>query len=191
MPGAHPRAHGHPSALLERLPRLELISQRSVYPHIDVEACTRRGVVVSSSQHAGTPSYAAAELTWALILAAARQLPQQMAALKAGKWQIGVGIDVARKDAGHFRLRPHRRDGRGLWQGVRHERPDVGARAIARAGARGRLRDGTQPGGILRELRRRFAAPAARSGDAPHRQSRGSRAHAADTPCWSIPAARR
>ena len=77
--------------LLERLPRLKLISQRSVYPHIDVEACTRRGVVVSSSQHAGTPSYAAAELTWALILAAARQLPQQMAALKSGKWQIGVG----------------------------------------------------------------------------------------------------
>ena len=38
--------------LLERLPRLKLISQRSVYPHIDVEACTRRGVVVSSSQHA-------------------------------------------------------------------------------------------------------------------------------------------
>jgi D-3-phosphoglycerate dehydrogenase / 2-oxoglutarate reductase len=82
--------------LLERLPRLRVISQRSVYPHIDVEACTRRGVVVSSSQHAGTPSYAAAELTWALILAAARQLPQQMAALKAGKWQIGVGTTLRR-----------------------------------------------------------------------------------------------
>src|ERR1700756_3201264 len=71
--------------LLERLARLKLISQRSVYPHIDVETCTRRGVIVSSGQHAGTPSYATAELTWALILAAARQLPQQMAALKAGK----------------------------------------------------------------------------------------------------------
>src|SRR6516164_8926710 len=78
--------------LLERLPRLRLISQRSVYPHIDVEACTRRGVVVSSSQHAGTPSYAAAELTWALILAAARQLPQQMAALKTGKGRIGATV---------------------------------------------------------------------------------------------------
>ena len=41
--------------LLERLPRLKLISQRSVFPHIDVEACTRRGVIVSSSQHAGSP----------------------------------------------------------------------------------------------------------------------------------------
>jgi D-3-phosphoglycerate dehydrogenase / 2-oxoglutarate reductase len=88
--------------LLERLPSLRLISQRSVYPHIDVEACTRRGVVVSSSQHAGTPSYAAAELTWALILAAARQLPQQMAALKAGKWQIGVGTSLRAKTLGIF-----------------------------------------------------------------------------------------
>ncbi len=77
--------------LLDRLDRLELISQRSVYPHIDIDACTRRGVIVSSDQHAGAPSYAAAELTWALILAAMRQIPQQMASLQAGNWQIGVG----------------------------------------------------------------------------------------------------
>jgi D-3-phosphoglycerate dehydrogenase len=77
--------------LLERLDKLRLISQRSVYPHIDIAACTRRGVLVSSNQHAGTPSYAAAELTWGLILAAMRQIPNQVAALKAGKWQIGVG----------------------------------------------------------------------------------------------------
>jgi D-3-phosphoglycerate dehydrogenase / 2-oxoglutarate reductase len=88
--------------LLERLPRLKLISQRSVYPHIDIEACTRRGIVVSSSQHAGTPCHAAAELTWALILATARQLPQQMAALKAGKWQIGVGTTLRGKTLGIF-----------------------------------------------------------------------------------------
>src|SRR5262249_25463263 len=81
---------------------LKLISQRSVYPHIDVAACTRLGVVVSSSQHAGTPSHAAAELTWALILAAARQLPQQMAALKAGRWQIGVGTTLGAKTLGRF-----------------------------------------------------------------------------------------
>jgi D-3-phosphoglycerate dehydrogenase / 2-oxoglutarate reductase len=53
--------------LLERLPELRLISQRSVYPHIDVDTCTRLGIVVSSDQHAGTPSYAAAELTWGLV----------------------------------------------------------------------------------------------------------------------------
>ena len=88
--------------LLERLPKLRLISQRSVYPHIDIEACTRRGVVVSSSQHAGTPSYAAAELTWALVLAAMRELPQQVAALKAGTWQIGVGRTLRGKTLGIY-----------------------------------------------------------------------------------------
>jgi D-3-phosphoglycerate dehydrogenase / 2-oxoglutarate reductase len=54
------------ATLLRQLPRLELISQRSVYPHIDIAACTERGVIVSSNLHADTPSYAAAELTWAL-----------------------------------------------------------------------------------------------------------------------------
>ena len=88
--------------LLERLPGLRLISQRSVYPHIDVEACTRLGIIVSSDQHTGTPSYAAAELTWALILAAARQLPQQVAALKTGRWQIGVGTTLRGKTLGIF-----------------------------------------------------------------------------------------
>jgi D-3-phosphoglycerate dehydrogenase len=79
------------ATLLDRLPSLRLISQRSVYPHIDIEACTRLGIVVSSDLHAGTPSYAAAELTWGLVLAAMRQIPQQMAALKSGTWQTGVG----------------------------------------------------------------------------------------------------
>jgi D-3-phosphoglycerate dehydrogenase len=88
--------------LLQRLDKLRLISQRSVYPHIDIEACTRRGVVVSSSQHPGTPSYAAAELTWALVLAAMRQVPQQMSALKAGKWQIGVGNSLHGRTLGIY-----------------------------------------------------------------------------------------
>ncbi len=88
--------------LIERLPKLRLISQRSVYPHIDVEACTRHGVVVSSSQHPGTPSYAAAELTWALILDSMRRIPQQAAALKAGVWQVGIGHTVRDKTLGIF-----------------------------------------------------------------------------------------
>jgi D-3-phosphoglycerate dehydrogenase len=88
--------------LLERLQKLRLISQRSVYPHIDVEACTRRGVIVSSSQHPGTPSFAAAELTWALVLAAMRKIPQQMSALTAGRWQIGVGSSLRGKTLGIF-----------------------------------------------------------------------------------------
>jgi D-3-phosphoglycerate dehydrogenase / 2-oxoglutarate reductase len=88
--------------LLRRLPRLRLISQRSVYPHIDVEACTELGVVVSSSMHPGTPSYAAAELTWALVLAAMRQLPAQVAALKAGAWQVGIGHTLRGKTLGVY-----------------------------------------------------------------------------------------
>ena len=80
--------------LLDRLPRLKLISQRSVWPHIDIDACTRLGIVVSSDMHADTPSYATAELTWALILATVRQIPQQAAALKAGRWQVGVGTTL-------------------------------------------------------------------------------------------------
>ena len=88
--------------LLDRLAKLRLISQRSVYPHIDIEACTRLGIIVSSSQHPGTPSYAAAELTWALVLAAMRQLPHQMSALKAGKWQIGVGNSLHGKTLGIY-----------------------------------------------------------------------------------------
>ena len=91
-----------PAALLERLPKLRLISQRSVYPHIDVEACTRLGIIVSSDQHAGSPSYAAAELTWGLVLAAMRQLPQQVASLKAGAWQMGVGRTLRGRTLGIY-----------------------------------------------------------------------------------------
>ena len=86
--------------LLERLTKLRLISQRSVYPHIDVDACTKHGVIVSSDQHAGTPSYAAAELTWALILASARQIPQQMQSLQRGDWQMGVGSTLRGRTLG-------------------------------------------------------------------------------------------
>jgi D-3-phosphoglycerate dehydrogenase / 2-oxoglutarate reductase len=88
--------------LLRRLPKLGLISQRSAYPHIDIDACTELGVVVSSSMHQGTPSYAAAELTWTLVLAAMRQLPQQVAALKAGTWQLGVGHTLRGKTLGVY-----------------------------------------------------------------------------------------
>src|SRR5206468_6217129 len=88
--------------LLERLDALRLISQRSVYPHIDIDACTSRGVIVSSDQHAGSPSYAAAELTWGLIIAAMRQIPQQMSALRAGRWQIGVGNSLRDRTLGIY-----------------------------------------------------------------------------------------
>ncbi len=88
--------------LLERLPKLKLISQRSVFPHIDIDTCTRLGIVVSSSQHADTPSYATAEFTWGLVLAGMRAIPQQVANMKAGKWQIGVGQSVGGKTLGIY-----------------------------------------------------------------------------------------
>ena len=88
--------------LLERLPKLRLISQRSVYPHVDVAACTCLGIILSSNLHAGAPSYAAAELTWALVLAAMRDLPAQAASMKAGHWQSGVGRTLRGKTLGIF-----------------------------------------------------------------------------------------
>jgi D-3-phosphoglycerate dehydrogenase len=88
--------------LLEMLPNLKLISQRSVFPHIDVDTCTGRGIVVSSGQHPGTPSFATVELVWALILAAMRQIPQQMKSLQQGGWQNGIGDSIRMKTLGIY-----------------------------------------------------------------------------------------
>jgi D-3-phosphoglycerate dehydrogenase len=74
-----------PRQLLEKLPKLKLIAQTGrVGPHIDVETCTRLGIAVAEG--AGSP-VAAAELTWALVLAAMRRLPQYIGTLKHGGWQ--------------------------------------------------------------------------------------------------------
>jgi D-3-phosphoglycerate dehydrogenase / 2-oxoglutarate reductase len=88
--------------LLERLPDLRLISQRSVYPHIDIDACTRLGIVVSSDLHQGSPSYATAELTWGLVIAGMRRIPQQVASMKAGHWQDSVGHSLRFKTLGIY-----------------------------------------------------------------------------------------
>jgi len=77
--------------LLDRLPNLKLISMRGQYPHVDVDACTRNGIVLSSNLKGGATSYPTAELTWGLILASMRQIPRQMASLQSGTWQMGVG----------------------------------------------------------------------------------------------------
>ena len=86
--------------LIERLPKLRLISQTSVYPHIDLEACTKRGVLLCSDQHPGQPSYATAELAWCLILCAFRHVPQEVAALKRGRWQSTMGTVLRKKTLG-------------------------------------------------------------------------------------------
>ncbi|HWM92405.1 MAG TPA: D-2-hydroxyacid dehydrogenase family protein [Thermoanaerobaculia bacterium] len=79
-------------ALLARLPRLKLISQTGKgTAHIDVGACTRRGVTVTAGT--GSP-YAPAELTWALVLAAMRHIPKETARLRSGHWQSTIGIGL-------------------------------------------------------------------------------------------------
>lgn len=77
------------AALLQRLPRLKLISQTGrAGPHLDLEACRERGVTVAEGT--GSP-IAAAELTWALILNARRRLREAMNGLYAGQWQVNLG----------------------------------------------------------------------------------------------------
>ena len=88
--------------LLERLPNLKLISQRSVFPHVDVEACTAGGILLSSNMHSDTPSYAAAEMTLALILSSYRQIPQQVASIRSGGWQMGVGRTLRGRTLGLY-----------------------------------------------------------------------------------------
>jgi D-3-phosphoglycerate dehydrogenase len=71
--------------LIEKLPRLKMIAQTGrIGAHVDVQACTERGIVVTEG--AGSP-IAPAELTWALVMAAARRLPQYIGMLKHGAWQ--------------------------------------------------------------------------------------------------------
>src|SRR3989454_9545455 len=134
--------------LLERLPRLKLISQRSIYPHIDVDACTRLGIVLSSNQHFGMPSYATAELTWGLIISAMREIPKQMASLKAGKWQAGVGSTMRGKTLGIFGYGRIGAVVAGYRKGLRLEMLRFGARTSPARGAHGRFsRAGRKKGG--------------------------------------------
>lgn len=88
--------------LLERLPNLRLISQRSVYPHIDVPACSQNGVLLCSNMHSDTPSYAAAEHTLALMLASYRQIPDQVTSIRDGKWMAGVGRTLRGRTLGLY-----------------------------------------------------------------------------------------
>lgn len=90
-----------PAALLARLPKLRIISQNGPCPHIDIEACTRHGVIVSSGQ-ASRPSYGTAELTWGLMICALRRIPQEVAALKSGRWQSSIGVALRGRTLGVY-----------------------------------------------------------------------------------------
>ncbi|MBV9229663.1 MAG: D-2-hydroxyacid dehydrogenase family protein [Chloroflexi bacterium] len=87
--------------LLELLPKLKFISQTGRgFPHIDLEACTRYGVAVAAG--GGGSSYATAELTWGLVLAAMRHIPQEIAGMKAGRWQSTMGLSLHGRTLGIF-----------------------------------------------------------------------------------------
>lgn len=88
--------------LIARLPKLKLLSHHSVYPHVDVDALTKHGILLCSNLHPGKPSFATAELTWGLIIAAMRKIPQEVAALKAGRWQSTVGDGLRGKTLGVY-----------------------------------------------------------------------------------------
>lgn len=75
--------------LIARLPKLKMLTLNGPYPHVDLDACTARGVVLCAGKP--RPSSATAELTWGLIICAMRQIPQQMASLKRGQWQTALG----------------------------------------------------------------------------------------------------
>lgn len=89
-------------SLLERLPNLRLISARGAWPHVDTQACADLGIAFCSQKSDAAPNHSAAELTWALILSAMRDLPAQMAALKAGHWQAGVGRSLRGRTLGIY-----------------------------------------------------------------------------------------
>lgn len=92
-----------PSAVIERLPKLKVISQTGrATAHIDVEACTRHGILVSAGG-AGRP-HTTAELTWGLILAALRHIPYEVKRLREGHWQSTIGTAVQGKTLGIYAL---------------------------------------------------------------------------------------
>ena len=89
-----------PRSLIERLPKLRLISQTAKPgPHIDVAACTERGVAVAGG--AGGPQ-STAELTWALILAASRHVALEDRRVRDGRWQTTIGIGMYQRTLGIY-----------------------------------------------------------------------------------------
>ncbi|MFC2992417.1 D-2-hydroxyacid dehydrogenase family protein [Halomonas tibetensis] len=86
--------------LLERLPNLRAISQTGGgAAHVNMDACRERGVTVMAGT--GSP-HAAAELTWALVMAAMRHIPEEVANLRAGRWQRTLGTGLKGRTLGIF-----------------------------------------------------------------------------------------
>ncbi len=128
-----------PRQLLAKLPNLKLISQTGkVSGHIDVAAATAAGITIVEG--VGDPT-APAELTWTLIMAASRNLPQYLDHLKDGLWQT-ASLQPAHNTLGtvphigHLGLRKNRPDGGGIRPRVRHEDPGLGPAGKSGNGSR-------------------------------------------------------
>ena len=157
--------------LLERLPKLRLISQRSVYPHIDIDACTRLGIIVSSNMHAGTPSYADGGADLGAGAGGDAPDPAADGGAQGGTLADGRRTGLRGKTLGIY---GYGRIGAVVAGYGRHFGMNVlvWAREASLAKARA---DGyaasRQQGGVLRGVRRDFAAHAARGRDARHRHA--------------------
>jgi len=91
-----------PKAVIDALPRLKLVSLTGRNArHVDVDACTDRGIAVAIARGVGNPS-APAELAWGLILSALRHIPEEVQRLKDGRWQGTVGTGIAGKTLGLY-----------------------------------------------------------------------------------------
>ena len=181
-----------PKQLLEKLPKLRLISQTGrVGPHIDVETCTRLGIAVAEG--AGSP-VAPAELTWALIMAAMRRLPQYIGNLKHGAWQQS-GLKAASMPPNFALGMVLKGKTLGIWgfgkigQLVAGYGKAFGMRTLVwgSEGARDRaVAEGYEAADelriVLRDRRRAEPAPAPARLDPRHRQARGAVADEADRP---------
>jgi D-3-phosphoglycerate dehydrogenase / 2-oxoglutarate reductase len=135
-----------PRALIERLPKLRLLSQtgRST-GHIDIAACTEHGVVISAAGFA-TP-HPTAELTWGLIFAALRHIPYEVRRLREGHWQSTLGVCVKERTLGIYAY------GRIGGTRVRRAGKMLGSRGITGAGESGRIRSRAKSKHLLHRMR--------------------------------------
>ena len=167
-----------PREVVERLRTVRLLSQTGRNTsHLDVAACAARGITVSAGG-AGGPQ-ATAELTWALILAAVRHLPEEVQRLREGQWQSSVGTGLHAKTLGVYGL------GR-IGSLVAQVGRAFGMRVVVwgREGSLdrrrpGRVCRGVQSRSLLRRERRAERAPAAQCPDDGDRDGRGPGAHEA------------
>lgn len=94
-----------PRALIEKLPRLELIAQTGSHRHhFDRAACTEKGILICVAPSGSTKAYSTAELTWGLILASVRHIPYEVQQLKQGNWQSTAGTELYGKTLGVYGL---------------------------------------------------------------------------------------